>query len=454
MSDVEPSANPSSPQWWLSRQGTTTGPYSEAYVLAALKTGTVSPQTHACSVGEPTWRRLCEWPSFAAACAACPPPPPPADRDVPPPTPWNPRTIAWLGLLFSPVWAGIMAALNARRLQAALPLWRPLAIGIGATVLDMFVPTGGFYLVDLAFYLGALWLIWQVDLRRQLPLFEAQTARGRRGGWLWPSLAGSPLALAVLLGFVVAPFWPLEPREVCQRFVEARTAQEAQAYATTKLWPAIEAMFAQKDDPDFQGRFDLTDEAEAPPAIGGYLVGYRLYAEPKGEAAFLVEGFFHLKQIEGTWKIEDWYFTSQNNEPAAEPVSMAANYRTMFSRVPPPAPPASLAPSDAPAKATSRGGWLLSTQWLRRLSGEKAASAQAGALAAEGRALAAGEHAIVREGKGLVHTLKRFGAVALAALAALAAWGRSLLRGSASPKASEASSSPSASQPSDKCPDS
>jgi hypothetical protein len=303
----------------------------------------------------------------------------------------------------------------------------------------MFVPTGGFYLVDLALYLGALWLIWQVDLRRQVPLFEAQSARGRRGGWLWPSLAGSPLALVVLLGFVVAPFWPLEQREVCQRFVEARTAKEAQQYSTTKLWPAIEAMFAQKDDPDFQGRFDLTDEAEAAPAVGGYLVGYRLYGEPKGEAAFLVEGFFHLKQQEGVWKIEDWYFTSQNNEPTAEPVSMAANYRTMFPRVPPPAPPASLAPADAPAKTRAWNGWLL-TRWLWGASGEKASSAQAGALAAEGRALAAGEHAVVREGKGLAHTLKRLGAVALAALAALAAWGRSHLRGSTSPKASNASS--------------
>ncbi|MEN6496450.1 MAG: hypothetical protein ABFD16_19365, partial [Thermoguttaceae bacterium] len=284
-------------------------------------------------------------------------------------------------------------------------------------------------------------------LRRQLPLFEAQSAAGRHGGWLWPSLAGSPLALVVLLGFVVAPFWPPEPREVCQRFVEARTAKEAQAYTTTKLWPAIEAMFAQQDDPNFQGRFDLTDEAEASPAIGGYLVGYRLYGEPKGEAAFLVEGFFHLTQQEGTWKIEDWYFTSQNNEPTAEPVSMAANYRPMFPRVPPPAPPASPAPSYAP-KATSRGGLLHFTQWLRGLSGEKSASGQAGALAAEGRAMAGGEHAIAREGKGLAQTLKRLGAMAVAALAALAAWGRSLLRGSVSPKASEASSSPFASEPS------
>lgn len=450
MSDVDPAATTRSPQWWLSDQGKTLGPYSEAYVLAALKTGAISPETQACPVGQSTWRRLGSQAAFAATCAACPPPPPPVGREAPPPAPWNPRTIAWLGLLFSPVWAGIMTAINTRRLQADLPLWRPLVLGIGVTVLDCFVPAGGFYVVDLALYLGAVWLIWHWDLRRQLAVFEAQGAVSpREGGWLRPSLAGSPLALLVLFGFLVAPFLPLEPREVCQGFVEAGSVKEAQAYTTTNLWPAIEAMFAQKEDPDFQGRFELTDEAEAPADVGGYLVGYRLYGEPKGEAAFLVEGFFHLKQIEGTWKIEDWYFTSFNNEPSAEPISVAANYQTIFPSVPPPAPPATLAPADAPAKA--RSGWLL-TRWLFGSSGEKAASGEARALAAEGRALASGENAIVQKGRSLVQKLQRMGVLALAALAGLAAWGRSLLRGRGheSPKASKTSSSPFASPPPDR----
>jgi hypothetical protein len=70
--------------------------------------------------------------------------------------PWNPVVIAWLGLLFSPVWSGTMAALNGHRLGLRLPLWRPLGIGVGALLLSFgqsFVL--GWYVLDLVLYLGA-----------------------------------------------------------------------------------------------------------------------------------------------------------------------------------------------------------------------------------------------------------------------------------------------------------
>lgn len=148
------------------------------------------------------------------------PPPPPPPPPVPayqgtslvaippylsppkPKLPWNPRAIGWLGLAFSPIWAGIMAALNSRRLHTGLPLWRPIAIGIGATILDMLVSAmfGDLFLIDLILYAGALGLIWHLDLKPQVPLFETQQAEPRRSArWFLPSLAGCPTAFFVLL---------------------------------------------------------------------------------------------------------------------------------------------------------------------------------------------------------------------------------------------------------------
>lgn len=56
-------------QWWLSQQGTVTGPHSQAYIETALKTGAVPPQTYACPVGAQTWRRLSDCRAFASSMA-------------------------------------------------------------------------------------------------------------------------------------------------------------------------------------------------------------------------------------------------------------------------------------------------------------------------------------------------------------------------------------------------
>jgi hypothetical protein len=201
-------------QWWLSNQGKPTGPHSEAFLLAGLKTGTISPQTYVCSVGGQEWKRLSEWPAFASACsvaAAPPPPPPPEDSPATAPAAWNPRTIGWLGLLFSPVWMGIMAAINARRLRTSLPFWRPVAIGVGATALDIVVSACLFdsFIFDLVLYLGTIGLIWFRDLASQVPVFDrGQAERKREASWLVPGLVGSPLALFVLFNFFVYPLLP------------------------------------------------------------------------------------------------------------------------------------------------------------------------------------------------------------------------------------------------------
>jgi hypothetical protein len=326
-------------QWWLSNQGTPSGPHSEGYVLAGLQTGTISPQTYACPVGGQEWKRLIEWPSFAATAAAVPPPvpltPPPLTVAPGVSRAWNPVTVALLGIAFSPVWAGIMAAINTKRLGVTLPLWRPVAIGVGATILDILISSmlGDSLILDLVLYLGALALIWHIDIKPQIQSFRSrQIECGQQASWLVPGLAGSPLALLVLFGFVVSPLLPLQPRDVCQRFVNARSLNEAKRYTTTKLWPALAAMYGEKDDPDFKSQFELTAESAGPPELGGYVVGWRLYGESKGERG-TTEGFFHLVNYGGPWKIEEWYFTAYNQERAESPMALSVAYPQLFPAV-------------------------------------------------------------------------------------------------------------------------
>ena len=166
--------------WWLSNQGAQVGPYSEAYIVAGVKTGIISTETCACPVNTQEWKPLYNWPAFTSVCTTVISPPPPLSAATArsAAAPWNPRVIAWLGLLFSPVWMGIMVAVNARRLHAGLHIWRPVVIGIGATVLDVFILAMVFdwYIFELALYLSTIWLIWRLDLRRQINPFDTQKA--------------------------------------------------------------------------------------------------------------------------------------------------------------------------------------------------------------------------------------------------------------------------------------
>lgn len=461
MSNTTDSIPDNARQWWLSNQGKPTGPHPEAYIVSGLRTGAISPQTYACAVGGQQWRRLSEWPEFSSAwstppIATPPPPPSPAQESgasavaarTAATAAWSPEVIVWLGLLFSPIWAGIMAAVNARRLGMSLPVWRPVVIGLGATLLDMLISALLFdsLIVDLILYLGALGLIWRLDLMPQVEPYQARKAAcGTQAHWLVPSLAGSPAAALVLFAFILAPLMPLEPREVCQRFVNVSSAKEAKRYTTARLWPALEALLAQDADPSFDEQFELTDEADAPAEIGGCVVGYRVYGRPKGEPAFLVEGFFHLKNFEGNWKIEDWYLCSFNNQKAPEPLSVAVDYQQLLPETPASTSDESKASvSRATTTVVARGGWGL-TRWLFGQGAEKIARAESKALVSESNALArSGEKVLATQGKGLLRSLgKGIGILGAAILAGLAALAKGVLGGNRNPSCQTSSTSPS-----------
>ena len=248
--------------------------------------------------------------------------------------PWNPITIAWLGLVLSPVWSGIMAALNGRRLRLDLPWWRPISIGVGSLILALLNGAWrDWYLLDLALYLGAVGLIGYLDLLPQQVAYQQFIGQGKpAAGWVFPSLAGSPLVVLVILTFVIAPFIPLEPRQVCEKFANASSEKEMKKYTTNNLWPAL-ATLAKLEDKNTQGDVELTDEGSAPAEVGGYLVGFRVVFLEAGQRVSM-DGLFHLVDRQGEWKIEDMYFSSVNRQPLEPWIALSRDY-PQLAQVPP-----------------------------------------------------------------------------------------------------------------------
>lgn len=154
-------------QWWLSNQGKPTGPHSEAFLLAGLKSGTLSPQMYVCPVGGSEWKPLSQWPVFAATCPAIPAPPPPPPLPLPPPPPapiqslsppaaptrsqeihslpirlrawmWQAFNVAWSVALIGRVWYGVFGGRN-RNPSDLILLPASLAFTVAALAFSLFV---------------------------------------------------------------------------------------------------------------------------------------------------------------------------------------------------------------------------------------------------------------------------------------------------------------------------
>jgi hypothetical protein len=278
-----------------------------------------------------------------------------------PPQPWSPVAIVWLGLLFTPMWAGVMAAINASRLQLQNAIWRPLVIGLGYLAIDFGV---GFftdsYLLGIAIYVGALVVLWFVVLLPQQHLILQRTQPGgmRPASWLWPGVAGAPLAFLVFWGFLIVPLPPLGPREVCARFCQASTESEARKYTTMNLWPALSTLFKLEGGGGATMHFELTDERLPPlDEEGGYLVGHRtLFREADGDHQ--VEGYFRLVDWEGTWKIEEMDVRVVDQRPLDRRFLLSQDYQRVLAAdraERSPARSGGSAPSTAPKSKASPG---------------------------------------------------------------------------------------------------
>jgi hypothetical protein len=236
---------------------------------------------------------------------------------------WNPTAVAWLGLLFTPLWSATLAALNARRLQLPLPWWRPLAIAGGGIFLDVFL-NGLFldsYLVSLLLYLLAAGLIAYLDLLPQRQAYESACRAGRpHQRWALQLLAGSPLGLLVIVGFVIVPlhslFRPLTPREVCERFARADEVKDVEGMNRYSTMNMREAVLASTKLPVAEGDrayYEFTEEGPPPDAPDTYLVAFRLFSTQGGKRSKL-EGVYHLVQRYNAWKVEDVYLVSVDGQ--------------------------------------------------------------------------------------------------------------------------------------------
>lgn len=216
--------------------------------------------------------------------------------------------------------------MNARRLRLTVPLWRPVAIGVGSVVLSLIQSSLiDSYLLDLMLYLGAIALIGYLDLLPQIEVYRQHVSQGGlAGNWTVPSLLGAPLAFAVFLGFLVSPFLPLNPSQVCEKFMLASSEKEMKKYTTTNLWPALPTLAKSAASND-SGAIELTEQGPAPVEVGGYLVAYRVVLIENGQHDS-IEVVFHLVDRQGDWKIEELYYTAVNRQPLEQWVPLSTNY--------------------------------------------------------------------------------------------------------------------------------
>ncbi|MFQ3594188.1 MAG: hypothetical protein SNJ82_13495, partial [Gemmataceae bacterium] len=165
---------------------------------------------------------------------------------------------------------------------------------------------------------------------------QVRTGMGAKPSTSAPDLGSVVVGVLVLafFGWIVYSWLrPLTPREVCDRFDQARTAQEAKKYCTLNLHPFVDAVYRQ-NLPDSDDPFEYTQESEAPADVGGYFVGFRgQYYVPEERRRMQIDGVIHLIKSDG-WKIEDIYFLSVDRQPLPEPISVASNYHLFLDQPP------------------------------------------------------------------------------------------------------------------------
>ena len=343
-------------QWWFyDSDGRSVGPFRSGDLRQLVAAGFIRVDTvlsSESSVQLPVADVLARNQSPASGSDVNPPTPsvppfapPPAPLLPPPPPPpvttsqpvymllresvshlWNPDTIGWLGLLFSPLWSGIMAAFNARQLGTGESVWRPVIHGaISAGVCLLCSLWWESFWSPALVYCAAVWLIWLVELQPQSAAFEQfRQTSPQVGNWFLPAIAGTPAAMLVVLLLVVEPTLPWTPRQVCEHFVQASSLKDAKGLTTLNLWPALTAL-DQSAALTGTTQYEFTHEENAPADPGGYLVAYRMRTETE-QRTETVDGVFHLLQIDGRWKIEEIYYTAFDSQPFQEWIALSRQY--------------------------------------------------------------------------------------------------------------------------------
>lgn len=229
--------------------------------------------------------------------------------------PWNPTTITLLGLLFSPVWSAVMAALNVARLRSPQSAAVPILIIAASFVVDTVLMTIFNSLVlSLFLSLITVGILWVVVLRPQSEIYRSQEPITNSPNWWAPILCGTPLTLLIVIGLMA----PLEPRQVCERFLNATDAETAKQYSTSRLWPLLSSMVLYDEAGEIP-EYEILEEAYAPEHIGGYLVAFRIVMVPD-----TVDGVCHLVDYGDGWKVDELYITGGNGQELEEWQPMSA----------------------------------------------------------------------------------------------------------------------------------
>lgn len=154
----------------------------------------------------------------------------------------------------------------------------------------------------------------------------APTASRTRGAGGSVVAVGGLVVVVATLGYGFYEWVrPLTPGEVCRKLGEAATAAEARRYATPRLQPVLDALFADTAaDPN--DTFGWTQEVDGP-RPRTRLVGFRGdWFDPAAGRRVRVEGHVLVVQ-DGGWKADDVVFTGVEGASLPGPVSLVDEYR-------------------------------------------------------------------------------------------------------------------------------
>lgn len=266
-------ALPPPDQFWLLTGEVPAGPFSVPQVHAELAAGRATWETAACPVGGSAWLPLLKTPGIGPAAHPVADPPAPTAgpsrvaAEAPPATPPPPAA----HVPFTPVGATPPA-----------PPATPAAGGRRTTDRVATAAGVGVLLVALAAVGAAAYGVYE---------------------WVRP----------------------LTATEVCDRFNEARTAADAKKYATPRMYPLVDAVYADKAASDPNATYELTQEVDGP-RPGTKRVGFRgeMFVPDAGRRV-RVEGRFVVVRSDG-WKVDDAEITGVEGVSLPGPVSLVDDH--------------------------------------------------------------------------------------------------------------------------------
>jgi hypothetical protein len=269
---------------------------------------------------------------------------------------WNPTTIAWLGIPFSPLWAGWMATVNGGRLDMLVSPWKPLLVGAGSLATAVILKLLFFrtYFAGFVLYAMAIIPLWWSDLRFQSNVYKAHIRQGVASArWPLPCILGGLAAPLLIWLLVIYPSLPTPPREVCRYLIEFPPESQMQRLTTNNLREAVSTLALLKASGQTQNLlFELTDEAPLTYSGDGYLVGCRVFLK-NADLLMKFAGLFYLVKLEGAWKVEDVYLVSMKDKDLPDWLALSEHHKllpVLLPKVPQPMPslPQSEAASQPP----------------------------------------------------------------------------------------------------------